>query len=167
MELTKERLIIIIAGVLIILFLGLYIFLYNPLINKLRSEGGECNRIETELLQARKAIDSLEAIDKKKMLIAEKDIPLAMEELTTQGKLKGINFVSMTPGQIEEPKTAYKILPIEMEIESTYKSLGIFLGLLGDLEKSLVTVGSFGIKADGKTSPKRKTKLVVNMYLSR
>ena len=167
MELTKERLIIIIAAALIILFLGLYILLYNPLIVKLRAEGGECNRIETELLQARKAIDALEAIDKKKMLIAEEDIPLAIGELTSQGKLKGINFISMTPGQIEEPKTAYRVLPIEMEIESTYKGLGIFLGLLDDLEKSLVTVGSFDIKADGKISSRRKAKLVVNMYLSR
>ncbi len=165
MELTRERLFIVTAGAAAVVALGLYFILYQPLINKLRAAGIECDRIENELLQARKAIGYFKAVGKKKILITQGGIPLAIDELTSQGKLNGINFVSMTPGQIEEQKTPCRILPIEMEIESAYKDLGIFLGLLDDLEKSLITVKSFSIKPDGKATIKRKTKLAVNVYL--
>ena len=52
-----------------------------------------------------------------------------------------------------------------MELESKYDNLGIFLGLIDDLEKSLVTVKSFNIIPDKKDPVRLKTKVVVNVYL--
>ncbi len=165
MELTKERLIIIICSVVVILVLGLYLFLYSPLISKLKSADLECKTIEADVFQARDRITSSGIGDTKKGLIIEEDVSFAIDELTKQGKLKSINFISMTSKNIEKGEPQYKILPIEMEIESTYEELGTFLCSLEELKKSLVTVRSFNITSNEKDPTRLETKLVVNMYL--
>ena len=139
MELTKERLIIIIAVAVVIVILGVYLVLYRPLSNKIRTARLECNSIEAEVLQARNQIVPLKQEVTKKGLIIEEDISLAIDELTKLGKSKGLNFNSITPKEIrksEHPQC--NILPIVMDIESTYKDLGIFLGSLEGLQNSLM-----------------------------
>ena len=73
----------------------------------------------------------------------------------------------MSPQKIQKKNgTEYKILPVTMQIESTFKTLGIFMGSLDDLEKSLVRIKSFDINPD-KDKPKVLiTDLVVDIYLS-
>jgi len=168
MELTKGRLNIIISAGLAIIAFGLYLFLYSPLMNKLRRAHSECRRLETELLQAREAIGSLRIESPKGKLISEEDVSWAIDDLTKNGKLAKVNFISITPKQTEEAKQAasYKILPIEIEMESAYEDLGIFLGLLDELESCIVTVINFNITPAEKGATKVKTKIVVNMYLS-
>lgn len=168
MELTKERLNIIISSGLAIIALGLYLFLYGPLMNKLRRAHSECKRLETEVLRAREAIGSLRTKAPKGKLIAEEDVSWAIDDLTQNGKLAKVNFISITPKQAEEakPPPAYKILPIEIEIESTYEDLGIFLGLLDELESCIATVINFNVTPAEKGATKVKTRMAVNIYLS-
>jgi len=168
MELTKERLIIVISAGLAIIALGLYLFLYSPLINKLRKAHSECKRLETEVLQAREATDSLRIKTPKGKLITEEDVSWAIDELTKKGKLARVNFISITPKQTEKPQQTlfYKILPIEIEMESTYDDLGIFLGSLDELENCVVTVRNFNITSTEEGAKKLKTKLMLNLYLS-
>jgi len=168
MELTKERLIIVISAGLVIITLGLYLSLYSPLINKLRKAHLECRRLETEVLWVREAIESLRLKAPKGKLITEEDVSRAIDELTKKGRSEGINFISITPKQTEEPKQPlpYKILPIELEIESKYEDLGIFLGSLDELENCVVTVRNFNITPTEEGALKLKTRLVINMYLS-
>ena len=91
-----------------------------------------------------------------------------MEELTRQGKSGGINFVSLTPGAVEDTEgREYRILPIEMEIESTYEALGHFLGLLDEMEKSLLKVQSFNVVTKGEDPSKIHTRLTVYLYLAK
>ncbi|MEK6728052.1 MAG: type 4a pilus biogenesis protein PilO [Candidatus Omnitrophota bacterium] len=85
--------------------------------------------------------------------------------MTRLAKSKGVNLISITPKQVKEKEAHYKILPIEMEIESTYEDLGIFLGALDKLEKSLAIIDSFSVISEKERSLKLKTKLVINMYL--
>lgn len=168
MEFTRQRLIMIITAAILIIAVGLYIFLYGPLISRLRVMRLECKTIEADVLQTRSRLASIETIDIKKGLIKEEEISFAIDELTRQGKLEGVNFVSMTPKEIEKREDApYNILPIEIEIESTYEKLGIFLGSLDKLERCLVTVRNFNITPDKEDPAKLKTKLTVNMCLSK
>ncbi len=164
MELTKERLITIVSAAGVIIVLGLYLFLYQPLINKLRRAHLECKKIEAEVLRAHEAISSLKTTPIEKKLIGEEDASLAIDELTRQGKLQGINFISITPKQIERQLAPYKILPIEIETESSYENLGIFLGKLDDLKTSLVKVGKFDTTPNELNPKTLITKLSVSMY---
>ena len=87
--------------------------------------------------------------------------------MTKQGRSKGINFNSIAPRKIENPgDSKYKILPIDIEVKSTYKELAVFLGLLEELEKSLVTVKNLNISSGKEKTAKLNTRLTVNMYLS-
>ena len=163
-ELTKERLIIIIGSVLAIVVLGIYMILYKPLIKELKAQYLECKTIEIEVLEARNIIASAKITEIKSSILTEKDIPLAINELTKYANLKGINFVSITPKAVKK-EAQYNILPIELKLESTYKELGVFLGSLGELKKSLVTAKDFNIIPYEKDPTQLKTKLMVNMYL--
>lgn len=167
MELSRERFRIIIVSAIAIVFVGAYAFLYRPLINKCRDQGSECRRIEKEAQEAHEAIALLVQVAVKRTLISEKDISVAIDELTKEGRSRGVNFTSIMPGKIKSSgDSGYKILPIDMGLESGYRELAVFLGSLEVLEKSLVTVKDIDIAADTARSAKLKTRLTVNMYLS-
>ena len=103
----------------------------------------------------------------ERRILITKDASHAIREVTDHGRLNGINFISISPKKVRKEKgSRYKILPIEMEIKSTYEQMGIFLGLLDELEKTLVTVKSFNI-IPGKKGPSKLTAdLVIYVYLS-
>lgn len=164
MEISKDKLIKIISGALAIVAIGTYLFLYRPVINKLKIQHLECRTIESEANQAQEAIAALKKKDKKTIL-NETDVSIAIDELTRLAKSKGLNLISMTPKQVKEKEAHYKILPIEMEVGSTYEDLGVFLGALDRLEKSLATIDSFSVISEKERSLNLKTKLVINMYL--
>lgn len=165
MELTKERLIVIVSVAIAIIAIGLYLFLYGPLVGKLRVASAEYKTIEADLLLARDSIAALKTAETEKGLIAEEDTHFAIDELTRQGKLKGANFISITPMEIERSDYQYRVLPIKMELESTYEQLAVLLGSLDDMEKSLITVRDFNITTDSENPEKLITKLMVDMYL--
>ncbi len=166
MELTKERVVLIIWGAVAVACLGLYLFLYHPLLVKLRLKYAECRLAEEEILTARNNVSILKTNQAGKKFVVLGEVSIAMDELTKKGKSKGINFISITPQPVEKVSGVYKILPIEMETESTYEALGSFLGCLDELAKSLVTVRSFEVTAEEKDDSKLKMKLMVNMYLA-
>ena len=163
----RERPGVAIVSSAVILIFASYLFLYRPFVNKCRLAGSESRGIEAEILRAREAIDLLKQATTKRTLISEKDISIAIDELTKQGRSKGINFNSIALGKIEDPgDSKYKILPIDIEVKSTYKELAVFLGLLEELEKSLVTVKNLNISSGKEKTAKLNTRLTVNMYLS-
>lgn len=172
-ELTQERLVIIIAGAIVVIVLAAYFIFYAPLIRNLMADRLKCMSKEFGLLECRNIIESAGKTAGERVLISEEDISLAIKALTEHGglakhdKLKGIDFISISPKEIKEGKDAqYKILPVEMEIESTYEELGVFLGSLDDLEKALVKVKSFDITPNKEDSSRLTTDLAVEIYLS-
>ncbi len=172
-ELTQERLIIVLAAAIIAAALALYFIFYAPLLRNLMTARLKCIAAENELLECCNIVESAKEMGGARVLISEEDASLAIRALTEHGgsaeneKLKGINFISISPKEIKEDKGAqYKILPVEMEIESTYEKLGVFLGALDELEKTLVTIKSFDITPDKKDSSKLTTDLAVEIYLS-
>lgn len=154
-----------IAGALSVLIL--YFFLYQPLMKEIKQRAGEWQRMEREVQEARAMVAALKNRGHKWTFISEEAVPPALEELTAQGKAKGLSFVSMTPRTIEKPQgEGYRMLPIDMEIESSYEALGIFLGSLEELGRSLVTVSSFEIIPDRSGPSKLRTRLVLRIHLS-
>lgn len=166
MELTKEKIIIAVVSGVIIIGFGLYLFLYGPLINKLRIAHLDCRMLEEEVLQVQNKTIILKTSETRKDFLPEEDVSLAIDELTKIGKSQGLNFISMIPEEIRESEVSFcKVLPITMEIESAYRSLGRFLGSLSELEKSLGVVSNFKITPVEKNPTMLKTKLSVDMYL--
>lgn len=166
MELTKEKVIRVVVSMVVIASLGLYIFLYRPLINGLKTASSKCKSSEDEVSRVRELIAPLKIMNIKRSLIREETVALAINELTRQAKLEGINFLSMEQKKVKRPKgISYKVLPIEIELVATYEKLGVFLGILDILEKSLVTVKSFDVILDKNDVNALKTKMVFNIYI--
>lgn len=163
----KEKPLIAVASILMVMALGAYLFMYGPLINKLRKTHRECKRLETEVIWIREAAGTLKMGDTKYRPAASEDFSSGIDELTRKGRLEGINFTSITPKDIQERGKGqyYKVVPIEIEMESTYEALGIFLGSLDKLKSSVFTVGKFNIAHADEGAQKLKAKLLVNMYL--
>lgn len=164
--LTKQQLVIIVSVAAAIALLGIWLILFSPLINKLKLLHLEYRDLETSVLQARDAISSLKLKELKKGLVSEADVSLAIEELTREGKAKGINFISLTPKRIERQQAPYKVLPVDLGLEASYVMLGDFLGKLDDLNRSLVLIRKFYI-VPNKLNPKMLTvRLSLDMYFS-
>ena len=145
----------------------LFLLLYLPLMNRLKIRGSECRSLEAEANQARTSLGTLKKAPPAKSLITEGEISLAIDELTKQGKSEGVNFISITPRQTEKSEDSkYRILPIDIEAESSYEALGRFLGSLELLREGLMTVGSFDVSPDSRKPSRIRTRLTVSLYLT-
>ncbi|NQT06640.1 MAG: type 4a pilus biogenesis protein PilO [Candidatus Omnitrophica bacterium] len=172
-ELSKKTAKMMAVGGLILALLLVYSIIFKPLITKIRNAQRECDTCETHVTNARDFIESVNITWTESSVLTEEDVSFAIDELTKHGKKKNINYVSITPKETEQKKDMpYPILPIEMEIESDYRSIGEFLGSLDDLKDSLITVRSFVIKPYVKKQSNEEvdhdmltTNLVINMYL--
>ena len=167
MKLTKERLVKIALGALVVIGLGLYFLLYKPLMNKLSFARAQWRTIESELRYAQDSVSSLKFKPVMKEVIPEDDISQAIDALTRDGRSKDVSFVSITPRQIEASQNpTYRVCPLYMEIESTYEQFGEFLGLLDESGKNVVLLKNFNMVSMGGDSAKLRTKLTLNMYIS-
>jgi hypothetical protein len=167
-ELTQEQtLIAMTAAAMAAILLALLIF-YAPLIKKLKASHEECVLREKEVLDARGRIKSAGQIPVEKALVTEDDIALAIDELTEHGRSMGINFISLKPGEITDAKEPqYKVLPIDMEIESKDQQFSDFLGELDGLRRSLIKVKSFDLTLGKEGRPGVNARVAVDMYLAR
>jgi Tfp pilus assembly protein PilO len=165
-ELAKEALIALISAAIVAIALLTYGFFYGPFMKKLRIKYSEYKSIESELQRAYGIIEAADKVSMKSIVMTEQDSSLAIDELTKHGKAESIDFISMTPRDIRT-EGQYEILPIEMEIKSTYMELGNFLGSLDELEKSLITVRNFRVIPDRNDPTVMKTELAINTYLLR
>ena len=165
-ELTGEKLIIATVGAAVIIILGFYLFLCNPLVNKIKPARLECVSVENKLSELRAAINAAKTEEAREITASEEDVAFAIDELTRHGKSIGINFISMTPRQLEDRGGRHKVLPVEIEVGATYEELGAFFALLEELKESLITVSSFTIAADNKKPDNLKTKLVINIHIA-
>lgn len=168
MELTKQRLTLIIAAAIAIFAAGLYLFLYSPLLKSLGKAYLDARSLEEAVLIARDQITLAEAENLKSAPIKEEEAPLLIEELAKAGRSGGINFISVSPRQIEKSKDgSFRILPLELEIESSYKDLGLFLSLYDNEQgKYLVKLKSFNIAPYEDNPEKLKTELTLDAYLT-
>ncbi len=165
-ELTQEKLTIVVIAIIVVTALGAYLIFFAPLISKVKAKYLGCRSIESDVLECRNIIKS--SGKGERILITEQEVSHAIDELTRHGKIKEVNFISMKPKKIEkkEAGSQYKVLPIEIKLNSTCEELGVFLGSLDDLEKGLVKIKSFDISADQEDSSKLMTDLIVEIYLS-
>jgi len=166
---VRKKMILVVPAAVIAVVIGVYFVLFAPLMQELRAKYLECRSRENDVLGTRNIIDSAGKIYSDRVLMTEKDVPYAIDELTRHGMLKGINFISMIPQKVVTKTVQgvrYKVLPVEIELESTYEQLGIVLGSLDDLEKALVKIQSFDVRPDEADPSKFITDLLVYIYLS-
>jgi len=166
---VKKKILYVIPAAALVFSLGVYFVLFAPLLVELQDAYVECRSCENDVIETRNVIGSAGAVPGSRVLRTEEDVDHVIDELTRHGRLKGVNIVSMSPLRVRKETikgAQYKVLPVEMELESTYKQLAVVLGELDDLKKGLVKIESFDVKPDEADPSKFITGLVVDIYLS-
>lgn len=164
----KDKKIIAILAVAVIIAISITLLLFSfAAMSALKAKYSECSLIETKVFETRNMIESVRQAQGERILPTEKNIAQGIHELKKHGKAKEVKFISITPKELKEDHdTGYKILPVEMKIESTHEQLAAFLGSVDDLEKGLIKVVSFEIVPDKTDPTKCITDLTVHVYFS-
>ncbi|MCX5679074.1 MAG: hypothetical protein NTZ95_00085 [Candidatus Omnitrophica bacterium] len=166
-KLKKEQLTIAVLAAAGIFASILFTIFYLPVMKTLSLKDAECKCMETEAGEARRLITQAGKIYGDRILINEDEVGVAMDELAKHGKLMGVNFVSMKPGEIRDvPGAKYKEISIAMKIESNDKQLSGFMGSLDELKKGVIKVDSFEIVPKTEDNTMLESKLVIDMYIS-
>jgi len=146
--------------------LVILIFAYRPLMIKLHDAAKRLREAETKLLNQRSAIAASEKSDVKGQMMQRNEVPLAIAELTEEARALGLNFSSISPGQLQETtQTGIRKLPISFTIESEYKNVGQFLAYVEGFSRSIAEVESLSIRPRKNNLPKLSVELVLNLYV--
>jgi len=166
-ELTKGNLAIAYGAGAVVIAIAVFAILYMPLLSRFQSKNKECCAIEKDAREARELITTAGKIYGDRVLTREDEVGRAMDELAKYGKQMGINFVSIKPGEARDVQGAkYKIMSIEMDIESTDQKFSEFLGALDTLKKGLVKVKSFDMIPNKDDPSMLSASIVIDLYLS-
>ena len=162
----RERLITFIALGISFFFLG-WFFIYAPVVKKIKLKTLECVQAEEKASQAREIAASSRGGQRKLALIHENQASQALDEITRKGKETGVNFIAIIPRQVQDSAgSGLKVLPIELETKSPYKSLGIFLGEVQASESIFSTVYHFNVKPEPPNSGLVTARILLYVYLS-
>lgn len=147
--------------------LSAWIFIYAPILKKIKFKTSECLQIEEKASQARGIATTSRGGQKRLTLVRENEASKALNEITLKGKEAGINFVSITPHPVQKsPGSELKILPIELETKSLYKAVGVFLGELQSSESIFSTVHHFEIKTEPSNPALISARILLYVYLA-
>lgn len=162
-EMTKNTMILM-AG---IAASGLLFFLLiRPASLRVSKVSQEVKVLDSELIGVREALKRGNNLDQERHLLKRNEVSVALNEIMRAGADLNIDFLSTNPQQIHQPQgSKHPILPINLEIQSTYKNLGLFFGILERLNKSIVTVREFTIERRQEILPEIHTELIVDIYL--
>lgn len=149
------------------IFVFLCVTAYGPLMKRANVMRAECRSYERRIDDARRLIESVGKSCGDRILMAERDSAIAIDELTKHGKEMGVDLISMIPGEImADPGGQYKTLSIDMEIEGRDEKLSNFLGSLDMLKKNIIKVNSFDIVANKSDRSRLRVRLALEIYLS-
>ena len=143
-----------------------YGFVYQPLASQINLKKKEWQRLEGDLSVARGFILKKDDLGRKGDLLSRQEISLAIDEITKMGRRQKINFISISPQEIQDvPDASYRRLPIRPELEAEYKDLGAFWGALRELHESLVTVKDFKIAKHETVYSILHAQVTIELYI--
>ncbi len=99
-------------------------------------------------------------------MITLNDASRVMQEIVDLGNEGSITFISVI--NQDKSKISYKkinTLPVDLEVQGTYKQLGRFMGSLNELRRGIILVDSFQMKADKDAADKVRAKILLYICL--
>jgi len=159
-----KKTIILISGIVLA---GIVFFLFiQPLWARVSGVSQEARVLNDELSSVREALAQSSDFNKDRHPLSRGEVSVAINEIMEAGALLDIDFFATSPQQIQTLKgSKYPVLPIHLEMQSTYENFGVFLGALENLNKSIVTVRQFDIKRKPIILPEIIVELVLEIYL--
>jgi len=172
---NKKMAVPVISGIL--LFLVLFFVMLAPTRGELAKKKKKWRELEVELVADRdklsnfkvdKATVEAKVEDLRRRIPPKSPTSAILEELTKRGKQLNIDFISITPQQLQRDTTVApdcEVLPININMKATYRSLGEYLGQIENLQSSFATVSEFQVTKDERTYPKLVVNMRINTYI--
>lgn len=161
-NIPKKQQYILVGLISVGLVFGYYYYMWKPLngerarltrdLENLQREVNEKRRIASDLDRLQEEINALQGQLKEAMAILpeEKEVPSLLTQINTLGTQTGISFLLFKPGTLVS-RDFYSEFPIQIRVEGTYHSLGLFLDRISRM-KRIVNVSDLKIR--GQTSKK-------------
>lgn len=150
----------------VFMFLG-YGIIYRPLASKISRQKKEWQAIEKDLTIARGFISKKDDLGRKGHLLSRQEISLAIDEITRIGRKQKVNFISISPQEIEPAAAGEpcRRMAIQIDLEAEYRDFGNFLAALKELRESFVTVRSFKMVRHESVYSLLHSQMIIDVYL--
>jgi len=156
---------IIFAGAVAVVGIIFFLFI-NPLWSKVSNVSQEVKVLIGELSSVRAMIKESKNFSGNRHPLSRGEVSVAINEIMELGASLNIDFFATSPQQIQKIQgSKYPVLPISMELQSTYENFGVFVGALENLSRSIVTVKQFNIERKPMLLPKIAVGLIVEIHL--
>lgn len=166
-KLPKEKQILAGVGLGVLVCFFIVMRVYNQLLSEINIKARTCTDLEAGAQAARQVALSSWGVLKIFPLIQENEISLVLDEITRKGKIRGINFVSIVPQPAKQKEgTLLRSLPLELETQSSYKSLGIFLGQLQEMKNGFLSLRSIRVTPNNTHPAHVSAAISLDVYLS-
>ena len=150
---------VVLAGIVFFLFI-------QPLWAKTSSVSQEVKILSSELNSVREALAQSNDFNKNRHPLSRGEVSMAINEIMEVGASLDIDFFATSPQQIQKLKgSKYPVLPIRLEMQSSYENFGAFLGALENFDKSIITVKQFEIDRKPIILPDITAELVIEIHL--
>lgn len=142
---TKQQKIALVIIGLVVLFI-FYKKFYEPKVEQIQNLEAEISQKEAKLQRVKQRASRLEQLrlefealkgelaEAEQKLPRTKEISTLLRDITRTGQKYKIKFLSITPQQ-EIPQEYFIEIPIQMNIDSSYHSLGLFIAEIGQFER--------------------------------
>ena len=159
----KKNVWILLAG----LAIAVLLLVYMPLLAQVRKKDQELGGLIRQLSASGSELSGLSGDAGGKKIVGEVEASALVDRITQEAKSCLLDIKSAAQKEIRAIEDGYHVLPLQLEIESSFEQLGVFLGRLDSLEDGLVSVDSFQILGAERLGPKVSAFLSLNLYLQK
>lgn len=169
-QLTRTQRIVICVATFLIMG-GLFFYLvYMPKSNRINELTENLENLETQLVKAKADASKLAKLQKEyeaaqgkfrlvlQLLPDRKEIPSLLENVSSSGRLSGLDFLLFEPKQ-EIPRDFYAEIPVRISVSGGYHNLALFFDKVARLSR-IVNISNIDInRGKGKASESERTIL--------
>lgn len=159
----KKNVWILLSG----LAIAVLLLVYLPLLAQVRKKDQELAGLIRQLSASGSELSGLSGDAGGKKIVGEAEASALVDRITREAKSCLLDIKSAAQKEIRAIEDGYEALPLQLEIESSFEQLGVFLGRLDSLEDGLVSVDSFQILGAERLGPKVSAFLSLNLYLQK
>lgn len=167
--LSKKNLGVAVGAMILAAAAGIYGLFYAPLAADLKREGSRASAVEKQVAEARTAIavyQSSELAGSGRRLLAEEEISEAIRELSRTAQMQKVRLISLSPGQAAETGDhEYRTQTLQIEAESSFQNLGLFLSGLDEQPIGIFSVKGLDAAPEPENKAVIKTTLTLELYL--
>ncbi|MBI3318818.1 MAG: type 4a pilus biogenesis protein PilO [Candidatus Omnitrophica bacterium] len=165
-ELLRRQPKAFLAGGLAALFAAAWVA-YVPAFSGIQRHSRQWSQIRSQLIEARRVVDEVGQKDLSPLPDA-RSLPGVLERLGSTARSHQVQLLGVTPGpQRSSEVEGLAVVPMELQVEGEYRSLGEFLGALTQTPSlGAVFVKHLSMNREERLMPRLRAQVSIEVFLS-